>query len=158
MYYLMISHSWSYQTHYNKIVEWLDDGLGENNWHNYSISADKPYTGLTDSELKEKISYRIQFCGAIIVLASMYATYSSWIDYEIDEAVRQNKVIIGVKPWGQERIPKKIQDNATVMVGWNKKSVVNAVKDYYGKNKTSADSEARAMEFYHHYSFISRYN
>jgi MTH538 TIR-like domain (DUF1863). len=60
----------------------------------------------------------------------MYATYSEWIDYEIDEAVRMGKVIIGVKPWGQERVPVKIQNNATVMVGWNKASVIKAIKDY----------------------------
>lgn len=59
----------------------------------------------------------------------MYVAYSEWIDYEIDEAVRMGKYIIGVKPWGQERIPQKIQNNASVMVGWNSSSIVNAIKN-----------------------------
>ena len=37
---------------------------------------------------------------------------------------------IGVKPWGQERIPKKVQGNADVMIGWNFESVVSAVRNY----------------------------
>jgi len=37
------------------------------------------------------------------------------------------KYIIGLKPWGQERIPSKIQNNANKMVGWNKKSLIDAL-------------------------------
>lgn len=57
----------------------------------------------------------------------MYAAYSDWIDFEIDTAVDYNKYIIGVKPWGQERVPTKVSNNANIMVGWNKDSVINAV-------------------------------
>lgn len=48
---------------------------------------------------------------------------------KIDEAIRMKKYIIGVKPWGQERIPIKIQNNANIMVGWNSSSVTNAIKN-----------------------------
>lgn len=60
----------------------------------------------------------------------MYANYSGWIDYEIDEAVRMGKPIIAVEPWGQERIPYKISSCATVIVGWNSSSVINAIRMY----------------------------
>ena len=66
----------------------------------------------------------------VIILAGMYAAHSAWIDYEIDEAIRMNKVIIGVRPWGQERVPVKVQNTAKVMVGWNSSSVIQAVRDY----------------------------
>ena len=59
----------------------------------------------------------------------MYASYSDWIDFEISTAISQNKYIIGVKPWGQERIPSVVNDNADIMVGWNKKSVIDAILD-----------------------------
>ena len=59
----------------------------------------------------------------------MYAAHSDWIQYEVDEAVRMGTYIIGVKPWGQERVPKLISDNADVMVGWNSASLINAIKD-----------------------------
>ena len=56
--------------------------------------------------------------------------YSEWINYEIDEALRMKKPIIGIKPWGNQRIPEKIQQNATVLVGWNSSSLVSAVRNY----------------------------
>lgn len=53
-----------------------------------------------------------------------------FLAYEIDEALRMKKPIIGIKPWGNQRIPEKIQQNATVLVGWNSSSLVSAVRNY----------------------------
>ena len=39
------------------------------------------------------------------------------------------KHIIGIKPWSQERIPKKIQDNCDQLVGWNSQSLISAIKN-----------------------------
>ncbi len=59
----------------------------------------------------------------------MYAAHSEWIDYEMDEAVRMGKSIIGVRPWGQERMPQKLQNIADKIVGWNRSSIIQAVRD-----------------------------
>lgn len=128
-YRLMISHSWTYSDHYDKVVTWFDDAPNFL-WYNYSVSADNPLDTSTDKELKEKLTNKIANCNCIIVLSGMYASYSKWIDYEIDEALRMGKPIVGVKPWGQERVPTKIQDNCNILVGWNSSSVVQAVRDY----------------------------
>ena len=45
----------------------------------------------------------------------MYTLYSEWIDYEINEAIRMNKPIIAIKPWGNERVPLKIQNSASLI-------------------------------------------
>jgi hypothetical protein len=66
----------------------------------------------------------------IIILAGMYAAHSDWIQYEINEAVRLGKTIIGVRPWGQERVPTIVSDNADVMVSWNSTSIIKAVREY----------------------------
>jgi hypothetical protein len=127
-YYLFISHAWDYSEHYDKIKEWLnEDSIS---WKDYSVPVTNQIDTDTKKELKEKLTSKISLSSAIIVMSGMYAAYSDWMDYEIDEAIRLGKVIIGVKPWGQERVPTKIQDNATVMVGWNKKSVIDAIKEY----------------------------
>lgn len=68
-------------------------------------------------------------CQVVIVLAGMYATYSDWINKEIGIANEYGKPILGVKPWGQERIPQIVQDNADKIVGWNTDSIVNAIRD-----------------------------
>lgn len=128
-YRLLISHSWKYSTQYGKIVSWLNE-TSCFKWSNHSISANKPYDSTTKYELKRKLTNQISGCCAVIVVSGMYASYSEWIDYEIDEALRMGKPIIGIKPWGSERVPAKISNNATVLVGWNCSSVVNAVRDY----------------------------
>lgn len=60
----------------------------------------------------------------------MYTLYSEWINYEINEAIRMNKPIIAIKPWGNERVPLKIQNNATVLVGWNSASLILTIRNY----------------------------
>lgn len=45
-------------------------------------------------------------------------------------AVRLGKTIIGVRPWGQERVPTIVSDNADVMVSWNSTSIIKAVREY----------------------------
>lgn len=128
-YRLLISHAWSYSGHYIRIKNWLDHGAYFK-WSNHSISADSPVKTATDQELKTKLTQQISGCSAIIVVAGMYANYSQWIDYEIAEALRLNKPIIGLRPWGSEKTPAKIKNNATVLVNWNAASLVNAVRNY----------------------------
>lgn len=56
--------------------------------------------------------------------------YSEWIDYEINEAIQMHKPIIAIKTWENERVPLKIQNNATVLVGWNSASLISTIRNY----------------------------
>lgn len=128
-YHIFISHSWDYNEQYETVREWLDDA---NNFSscNYSVPLSNPIDVKTKTELKEKIRAKISPCSCIIVLSGMYVDYSEWIDFEMDVAREYGKPIIGVKPWGQQRVPIRVQDMADVMVGWNSSSVVHAVREY----------------------------
>ncbi len=126
---LFISHAWNYDHHYNSLVTWLNV---ESNfsWRNCSVPSsdalpDKSIRGLT-----EGLTRQISPAQGVIILAGMYAAHSDWIKYEIDEAVRMNKVIIGVRPWGAERVPAVVQSAASVMVSWQSASIIQAVRDY----------------------------
>lgn len=127
MYNIFISHAWKRSEHYKKIVKWLDDSDIE--YKNYSVPEDDPLETKTKKELKESLTNQIKPSSCVIILAGMYAAYSDWIEYEIDEATRMGKYIIGVEPWGQEKVPTIVSNNADVMVGWNSDSVVNAIKN-----------------------------
>jgi hypothetical protein len=132
-YNIFISHAWKYTEHYNKIVQWLNEAQDEGKltWKNYSVPEHDPLidpnTTVGKKKLKEMLSNQITPASKVIVLSGMYVAYSEWIEYEIDTAVSYSKYIIGVEPWGQERVPDKVKSNATVMVGWNKNSVINAI-------------------------------
>jgi hypothetical protein len=124
---LFISHAWEYSSDYNTVVKWLDD---ESNfcWKNYSVPSHDACAEKTKSGLKNCLTRQISPASGIIIISGMYAAYSDWIDYEIDEAVRLGKTIIGLKPRGQEKIPQKIQNNATEMVNWNSASLISAIR------------------------------
>lgn len=134
-YHIFISHAWKYSSDYNKIVEWLNEAQEDGllTWKNYSVPEHDPKidpnTTVGKNKLKEALKNQISPASKIIVLAGMYASYSDWIDFEISTAISQNKYIIGVKPWGQERIPTVVSNNADIMVGWNKQSVIDAILD-----------------------------
>lgn len=128
-YHIMISHAWDYSSDYQTIKRWLNEA-SYFTWSDYSVPIDRPLNVNSTRELKERLRNRISNCSCIIVLAGMYSAYSDWIDFEIDTALFFGKPIIGVLPRGQQRVPRKISENAKEMVGWRSSSVVNAVRSY----------------------------
>lgn len=126
-YHLFISHAWSYSSAYETIVEWLDDS--DIKYSNYSVPKEDPLHSGNENKLKEDLTKQIRPSSCVIIISGMYAAHSSWIEYEINEAVRMGKYIIGIRPWGAERTPKIVEDNADKMVGWNSASLINAIKE-----------------------------
>ena len=125
---IFISHAWRYNSHYDTVEGWFDDASNFD-WKNCSVPSDDALPDKTSKGLSAGMTRQISPSQVVVILAGMYAAYSDWIEYEINEAVRMGKTIIGVKPWGQERVPQIVQDNADVMVGWNSASVVQAVRN-----------------------------
>ena len=63
----------------------------------------------------------------------MYATYSRWIQKEIDGAKEYDKPILAVVPRGQQRSAGVVVDNADDEVGWNKQSVISGIWKLYSR-------------------------
>lgn len=129
MYRIFISHSWAYSKAYDKIEEFLkEQGVS---FYNHSVPKDDPiHTNGTDKELYEKIDAKVRGCSCVIILAGVYASYSKWINKEIEIAKKYNKPIIVVEPFGSERTSTVVKEAATVIVAWRASSVANAVKNY----------------------------
>lgn len=124
---LFISHAWQYDQAYLTLVKWFTD---EPNfiWKNCSIPSTDALSDKSSKGLAEGITRQINPAQGVIIIAGMYAAHSGWIDYEIGEAQRLGKRIIGIRPWGQERVPVKVQEAAHALVNWNSASVVAAVR------------------------------
>ena len=128
-YHILISHSWQYDEQYRTVVSWLNL-TRYFYWSNYSVSCDDPFDTRSDTGLENKLREQISHCSCILVLSGMYAYYSKWIRFEIECAKEFGKPIIAVMPWGQERTPQFIQENADHIVGWNRDSVIDAIRYY----------------------------
>ena len=126
---IFISHAWVYNEHYWKLVKWFNDEPNFS-WKNCSVPSHDKLPDKTSKGLSDGMTRQISPAQIVIILGGMYAAHSDWIEYEIAEAQRMGKSIIGVKPWGQERVPQIVQDAANIMVGWNSASVIQAVRDY----------------------------
>lgn len=131
-YRLFISHAWKYGDDYNRLISLLNNAPYFN-YYNYSAPKEKPLfpygTPMTNSKIRELISNKIRPSQITIVFAGMYAAYSDWIKYEIDESVRMNKPILAIQPWGQQRSPSYVTQNADKIVGWNTSSIVSAIRE-----------------------------
>lgn len=128
-YRLFISHAWIHNDYYYKLVDMLNYA---NNfeWHNYSVPEHDPLLVKTTKQLDEGLVLQIRPTQAVIIISGMYAAYRPWIQREIEIAQEMNKPIIGIKPWGNERIPVAVQNAACEMVGWNTTSIVDAIRRY----------------------------
>ena len=124
---IFISHAWKYNSDYNTIISWLNDS--NISYKNYSVPEHDPVDATNDTKLKEALTNQLLHANIVIIIGGMYANYSKWIQYEVDEAIRMNKKIILIEPWGQERVPIFIQNAATKIIGWNRSSLFNAIQE-----------------------------
>ena len=124
---IFISHAWKYDEHYWRVYNWIKEELSI---ADYSIPEhDNCGDKLTNKKLKECIDEQIRQSRIVIILSGMYVSYSDWIKYEIEKACEMGKYIIGVRPWGNAKLPKIVQDKANIIVGWNKDSIIEAIKN-----------------------------
>ena len=105
-YNLFISHSWTHTDAYDKLCNLLDKA-SLFNYKNYSVPKDDPiHNARNISELSSAIRTQMTPCHIVIVLAGVYASYSTWIDREIalaSNGFASPKPVLGVKPWGNRR-------------------------------------------------------
>ena len=126
---VFISHAWNYHEDYNRIVKFLNEA---NNfkWRNYSVPVHDPADANSRAKLQEALKRQMRPANVFLILAGMYATHSAWIEFEINFGATLSKPMIGIRPWGQQRIPKAVSDAVDVMVGWQTSSIVNAIRKH----------------------------
>ncbi len=128
-YRVFIAHCWSYDDDYNRLVSLLSKAsLFE--WSNYSVPKKDPLQGGTDAALERQIRSQMSPTQIVLVASGMYVAYRDWIGKEIDIATSMGKPIVGIKPWGSERVPAAVQLVAREVVNWNTDSIVAAIRKH----------------------------
>lgn len=128
-YRLFISHTWAYNEDYYRIVSMLDEA-NYFLWQNYSVPEHDPLIGGSNRRLTEELERQIRPVSAVLILAGMYVNSHDWVQREIALAQGYNKPMIGIKPWGNQRIPQLLQEVCNTIVGWNTDSIVTAIRQY----------------------------
>ena len=127
-YNLFISHSWVYSDAYSKLMELLSNAPYFN-FKNYSVPKDDPiHNAPNDYQLRAAINNQMQHASCVLILAGVYATYSKWINIEIQLAQEMGKKIIAIQPWAAQRTSQVVKNSADEIVGWNTDSIVKAIR------------------------------
>jgi hypothetical protein len=123
-YRIFISHAWDYGDDYYRVVRFLDEAPFFK-WENFSVPQHDP---IDENNIPYELRKRMRDCDAFLIIAGMYATHRTWIDFEMKFARRIGRPIIGIRKWASERVPLAIQNQAREVVGWNGSSVVSAIR------------------------------
>ena len=130
VYNLFISHSWSYPNQYEGLVRLLDS-KPYFEYKNYSVPKDDPiHNAGTDAQLRAAIERQMRPASCVLILAGVYATYSKWINIEIDLAKKMGKKVIAIEYWGSERTSSVVKSAADEVVKWNTDSIVRAIRGW----------------------------
>ena len=124
---VFISHAWTYHADYYRMEQFLNDAP-RFRWRNYSVPEHDPLQVSSTSALKEQLRRQIRPVNVVLILAGMYVAHSDWIQFEIDFARQLGKPMIGVRPWGHERLPAAVTSAVDEMVGWRTESIVGAIR------------------------------
>jgi hypothetical protein len=132
-YNLFISHSWTYSDQYEQLLRLLNQD-SYFSYKNYSVPKHDPiHNSPSQAQLKEAIRSQMANASSVLILAGVYATYSKWINIEIDLAKNgflTPKRVIAIEPWGAERTSQVVKDAADVIVKWQTSSIVKAIRGY----------------------------
>lgn len=128
---LFLSHVWRkvHNSEYYRLLNFLE-GAANFRWRNYSVPEHDPLGTKTDWQLRQALNRQIRPINCLLVVSGMYVNHRKWIQEEINIALSLNKPIIGIVPWGQNRVPSEVQKIAKEMVGWQTSSIVNAIRKW----------------------------
>ena len=128
-YNLFISHSWTYSDAYEKLCNLLNNASNFS-YKNYSVPKDDPvHNAISAQALYDAIRVQMAYCHVVIIMAGKYATFSRWINKEIQCATEDlDKPILAVRPWASTQVSSVVNDNADLLVNWNTDSIVSGIR------------------------------
>lgn len=137
---VFVSHYHEDEEHIGKMKDLLGDSYSI---RNYSVTSDKYNNAKSEDYIKDMLRPLIKQAGTFICLIGPETHESKWVNWEIEQAAKDGKQIIGVYIQGAKDsdIPPALEDNADAMVGWNSDTIGRAIN---GENIfTNADGSTR---------------
>lgn len=128
-YKIFISHSWSYPNDLKNLQNLLNQ-RGYFNVEFKEATQEQPINSLSAAYIKAVLKKKILESDVVLAISGIYASHSDWIEWEILTSHGNNIPIIGIAPWGQERISTTVTKYSVVDVKWNTESIVQAIRTY----------------------------
>lgn len=137
---LFVSHYHEDEEHIKGMKELLGDSY---KFQNSSVTSDKFNRANNPDYIKSLLRSRITWAKTVVCLIGPKTHDSEWVDYEIRNAAKQGKRIVGVFVRGatDSDVPPALEEFADAIVGWNKDSILGAINGASSFSK--ADGSAR---------------
>ena len=126
-YTIFISHSWAYIGDLNNLKRLLED-RGYFNVQFEEATPDVPINSENAAYIRQRLKQKIANSNIVLGIAGVYASYSEWMQWELDKAIELGVPIVGVVPRGAERISTVVSSRAKQVVRWNTESIVEAIR------------------------------
>ena len=135
-------------SHYNKDEEnigKLKSLLSQKGYtiKNSSIDSTKPNRATNPEYIKRLLRMRIQWAGTFICLIGPNTHKREWVDWEIEQAFKKGKRIVGVFINGAKDtdVPENFQKYGDALVGWHSDRIINAIEGKINNWETTTGEE-----------------
>jgi hypothetical protein len=83
-----------------------------------------------DETIRRLLRLKISWAGTVVVLVGKHTHSRPWVEWEVNEANRQGKRIVGVYVQGatHAHLPAALEKYASAIVGWNSGAIVDAIE------------------------------
>lgn len=128
-YTIFVSHSWDHSDD----LDGLHSLLRRRGYFSYDareVTRDKPINSLNATYIKSQLREKIRSSNILLALAGIYASHSEWMQWEIEIAKGLGVPVVGIIPYGQQRVSQMVTNNSIVDVHWNTESIVSAIREY----------------------------
>lgn len=129
VYKVFISHSWKYHDELLKLANLLES-RGYFKVEFQESTPNNPINSSNSGYIKQRLKQKISESDIVLGIAGVYATYSDWIAWELETANDLRVPVVGVIPWGQERISSVVNHYSVYNVRWNTESIVDAIRTF----------------------------
>lgn len=85
---------------------------------------------IKDSTIQRLLRMKMKWAGTVVVIVGKETHARPWVNWEIKEAQRQGKNIVGIYEHGLKdnvRLPDALEKYCTSTVGWSTESIINAI-------------------------------
>lgn len=99
---------------------------------------------ISDETIRRLLRMKLSWAGSVVVLIGKETHERKWVNWEIEEAYKQGKRIVGVYVRGGTNadIPKAFEKYGDSLVAWNSDSIMSAI-DGTGHPFQNPDGSAR---------------
>jgi hypothetical protein len=133
---LFVSHMWEEDDDYLRVFEYLES---DNNFYyqNFSTPDRRPPTGDREA-LREDLRKQIGPVEIVIVPSSLARKHADMLLFQMNYAKACDKPVVVLESYGVKHpIPKPVADLADQIVEWDKRSLIDAIRQQARHEETT---------------------